>query len=191
LDEALAKKERELAASPAERVDMLLDDIAEEDAQFDEIQERVRAKGAERAGRAGIDPPVPPPRTTTDVAPLTPMLDVRALPIRPDADDKTSHVVTVRDRLAEKLDLAALDAVVADLQVQVMVLEAARRDRAIALRTPTLTVAEVAELVAGAVARHAPELIETVVPGAGPPGVAATDDNDPDDPAKPEDEHVT
>ena len=201
LDEALAKKERELAASPAERVDMLLDDIATEDAQFEEIEERLRAKGAERADRAGIDPPVLPPRSQPDVTPLMALLDVRAIPIRPDADDKTSHVVAFRDQLADELDVAALDGVVADLQVHVMVLDASRRDRTIALRTPTLTVAEVAELVAGTVATHAPQLIEPTVTGSeaavagaeAKPETApdATDDSHPEHPPNPEDEHVT
>ncbi|MBT8212289.1 MAG: hypothetical protein KJN71_03990 [Acidimicrobiia bacterium] len=51
LDDALARKEREAAATPAERVDMILDEIAEEDQRFDEIAGKVPdadAVGADR-----------------------------------------------------------------------------------------------------------------------------------------------
>ncbi|MBT8197610.1 MAG: hypothetical protein KJP12_00570 [Acidimicrobiia bacterium] len=41
LDEALARKEREAAATPAERIDMILEDIEEEDRRFDEIASKV------------------------------------------------------------------------------------------------------------------------------------------------------
>lgn len=40
LDEALARKEREAAATPAERVEMILEDIEDEDRRFDEIVTR-------------------------------------------------------------------------------------------------------------------------------------------------------
>jgi hypothetical protein len=42
IDQTLAKKERELAASPEERVDMILEEIEEDDAEFEALEERIR-----------------------------------------------------------------------------------------------------------------------------------------------------
>ena len=41
LDAELARKERELAASPEERIDMILEEQAEEDSRFDALSERI------------------------------------------------------------------------------------------------------------------------------------------------------
>ena len=161
LDEALAKKERELAATPAERVDMILDDIAEEDTQFGELEDRLRAKGVERATRAGIEPPVPPPAPPIrDLAGIHEALEVAAVETAIEPGDMTSHIVGFTDPLVEQLGTDGIDAVVADLQVDVMVLEASRRGDDVALRTPTLTNDAVADLVAAVVADHAPHLAE-------------------------------
>ncbi|MBT8193028.1 MAG: hypothetical protein KJP22_06485 [Acidimicrobiia bacterium] len=47
LDDELARKERELAATPEERIDMILEDQAAEDARFDQLTERVLGKSSE------------------------------------------------------------------------------------------------------------------------------------------------
>ena len=57
LDEALARKEREAAATPAERVEMILEDIEDEDRRFDEI-----------VTRAGDSAPLEPSQQVTSRA---------------------------------------------------------------------------------------------------------------------------
>lgn len=47
LDDELARKEREMAASPDERIDMILEEQAAEDARFDELADKVLGKTAE------------------------------------------------------------------------------------------------------------------------------------------------
>lgn len=47
LDEELARKERELAATPEERIDMILEEQAAEDARFQELQDKVLGTQAE------------------------------------------------------------------------------------------------------------------------------------------------
>lgn len=154
LDAALAKKERELDATPTERVDMLLDEIDREDAQFGELEAKLRAEGAERADRAGIDPPVPaPPPPAPDHSSLLSSVTVQALAVS-DPDDRMSHAVSIDDRVASSLRGDGVDAVVADLLAEVMVLDAARRDAGIVVRTPTLTEDEVADLVARVMVHH-------------------------------------
>ena len=64
LDAELARKERELAAGPTERIDMLLEEQADEDARFQELEERLRgatspARGEAEIGEAEPDPPGP------------------------------------------------------------------------------------------------------------------------------------
>lgn len=155
VDEALAKKERELAATPAERVDMLLDEIADEDAKFDEIEEKLRTEGAERAARAGIEPPTQP-----EPAPVPEHTGIRDT-LTVDADespDHMSHIVMIDGHVLATLRTAGVDAVVADLLAEVMVLDAARRGDDILLRAPTLSDLEVADLVARVMVHHLPSL---------------------------------
>jgi len=47
LDDELARKEREMAASPDERIDMILEEQAAEDARFDELADKVLGKTAD------------------------------------------------------------------------------------------------------------------------------------------------
>ncbi|MDH3606641.1 MAG: hypothetical protein OER12_06565 [Acidimicrobiia bacterium] len=47
LDEELARKERELAATPEERIDMILEEQQAEDARFQELQDKVLGETAE------------------------------------------------------------------------------------------------------------------------------------------------
>lgn len=155
LDEALAEKERELEATPAERVDMLLDEIAEEDAQFDEIEAKLRTENAERSARAGFEPSPPsaPTAPTPDHSGIRDALTVQAIDAERSAE-RMSHLVTIDGHVLATLRTAGVDAVVDDLLAEVMVLDAARRDDDIALRTPTLTDADVADLVARVMVRH-------------------------------------
>jgi hypothetical protein len=156
LDEALAKKERELEATPAERVDMLLDEIDEEDAQFGDLEAKLRAEGAERAERAGIEPPAPAsPRPQLDHAALRRTLTVEEVPPA-DSGDRMSHRVTIGADDLSTLRTGGVDAVVADLLAEVMVLDATRRGDTILLRTPTLGYDEVADLVARVMVGHLP-----------------------------------
>jgi hypothetical protein len=154
LDEALAKKERKLAATPAERVDMVLDEIAVADAHFDEIETKLRTEGAERSARAGLEPP-PPAAAAPDHASIRDTLTVKATATDTSAD-RMSHIVMIDGQLLATLRSAGVDAVVADLLAEVMVLDAARRGDDILLRTPTLTDYEVADLVARVAVHHLP-----------------------------------
>ena len=56
LDEELARKERELAASPQERIDMILEEQAAEDARFDDLTDRIRGEGGADGAPPGPDP---------------------------------------------------------------------------------------------------------------------------------------
>jgi hypothetical protein len=47
LDVELTRKERELAATPEERIDMLLEEQDAEDARFDELTDKVLGKAAD------------------------------------------------------------------------------------------------------------------------------------------------
>ena len=47
LDAELARKERELAASPEERIDMILEEQAADDQRFDELVDRIRRAESE------------------------------------------------------------------------------------------------------------------------------------------------
>lgn len=163
LDEALAKKERELAATPAERVDMLLDDIAREDATIEAIEDKLRSRAVERASRAGIEAPVPELPPVRDLTGIAAGIAVAAPQVVLGPGDKTSHIVTLDAELLQELRTEGLDAVVSDLQVDVMVLAASRRDDTIALRTPTLDIPAVTELVATTIADHAPRLAPVIV----------------------------
>lgn len=62
-DEALTRKEEEMAASPKERMDMILDDIEDSDAKLDSIRDKAQGKASQVAAeaevaeaRSGIDP---------------------------------------------------------------------------------------------------------------------------------------
>ncbi|NNC90961.1 MAG: hypothetical protein HKN80_00575 [Acidimicrobiia bacterium] len=46
LDAELARKERELAATPEERIDMILEEQEAEDARFEELENKVRGTTA-------------------------------------------------------------------------------------------------------------------------------------------------
>ena len=56
LDEELARKERELAASPEERIDMILEEQAAEDARFEDLSDRILGGEDAAADDAGSDP---------------------------------------------------------------------------------------------------------------------------------------
>jgi len=47
LDDELARKERELAATPEQRIDMLLEEQKAEDARFDELTDKVMGTASE------------------------------------------------------------------------------------------------------------------------------------------------
>lgn len=47
IDEELAKKERELEATPEERIDMILEEQQAGDARFDELAEKVKGQVAD------------------------------------------------------------------------------------------------------------------------------------------------
>ena len=66
LDEVLAKKERELAATPEERIDMILEEQQADDARFEKLADRVRGRVAEvetgeEVGDTADSNPGPPP----------------------------------------------------------------------------------------------------------------------------------
>ena len=166
LDDALAKKERELNATPAERVDMLLDEIADEDANFGDLESRVRGEGIARAEAAGIDPPIPAAspepradgiRATTTVEELDPAT----------SPDRISHAAHLDGHVMAALGKPGFEATIADLQVEVMVLDVVADNDRILLRTPTLSVDAVADLVARAAARHVPPAFDTPPPDLG------------------------
>lgn len=164
VDEALAKKERELEATPSERVDMILDEIAEEDTKIDEIESKLRDKVEARSAPVGLDSP--PPAAEPNHTRIVGDLIVRAL-AGDESSDRMSHAVTLKGSALSTLGSTGLDAVVADMQGEVMVLDAARDGTEILLRTPTLSGATVAETVARVVARHLPELGSPPTPSDG------------------------
>ena len=47
LDDELARKEREMAATPEERIDLILEEQEAEDARFEELTDKVLGKTAE------------------------------------------------------------------------------------------------------------------------------------------------
>ena len=47
IDEQLAKKERELAATPEERIDMILEEQQTDDARFEELADKVKGQVAD------------------------------------------------------------------------------------------------------------------------------------------------
>jgi hypothetical protein len=150
LDEALAKKERELEATPAERVDMLLEEIDQEDARFEEIEDRLRTSAEERAAAAGLEPRDPAPEPP-DHRNLRDTITVETIE---DSPQRMTHRVMLDGHVLQILGETGIDAVVADLPGEVMVLDADREDDLILLRTPTLDEAEVADLVAANLARR-------------------------------------
>ena len=156
LDEALAKKERELEATPAERVEMLLDEIAAEDAHFEEIEAKLRGEGADRSVQAGLEPPAPVV-PAPDHTGIRDTLVVEAMDAAASAD-RMSHRALLDGHGLSSLRTAGVDAVVDDLLAEVMVLDAARSGDEILLRTPALADAEVADLVARVTAPHLPGL---------------------------------
>jgi hypothetical protein len=72
------------------------------------------------------------------------------------AADRMSHRVMIGGTVSTTLRSEGIDAVVADLLAEVMVLDATRSGADIVLRTPTLTEAEVADLVARILVDHLP-----------------------------------
>ena len=150
LDEALARKERELEATPSERVDMILDEIETEDDRLGEIEERLRARGSLEPAEADTGSP-----DDSRFAGVRAGLTVE--PVEPgDPADRTTHRVTLDEAVIAAIGEAGLDEAIFDLQVHVMVLEASRNAAIIMLRTPTLTDDEVGDLVAGIVAANLP-----------------------------------
>ncbi len=55
LDAELARKERELAATPEERIDMILEEQQADDARFEELADRVRGASAEPEAVSELD----------------------------------------------------------------------------------------------------------------------------------------
>jgi len=166
LDEALAKKERELNATPAERVDMLLDEIDDEDARFDDLETRVRDEGVARAEAAGIDPPIPAPTPEPNTDGIRNTIVVEELDPA-ESPSRMSHAARLDGHVLASLGAAGFDATIADLQVDVMVLDVTSNEDQILLRTPTLTVEAVADLVARAAASHLPATLDTPPPNLG------------------------
>ena len=150
LDEALAKKERELEATPAERVDMLLEEIDDEDTKFEEIEEKLRTSAAERAAAAGLESPAPAP-VVPDHSGIRDTLTVEALA---DSPARMTHRAMLDGQVLATLGGTGFDAVIADLEGEVMVLAADRDGDWFLLRAPTLSDTEVADLVARVTIRH-------------------------------------
>ena len=62
IDEELAKKERELAATPQERIDMILEEQQADDARFQELTDKVKGQvaGAEAVDEISQTPEIGP-----------------------------------------------------------------------------------------------------------------------------------
>ena len=65
IDDELAKKERELAATPEERIDMILEEQQADDTRFQELADKVKgqvadADAVEEISEAVDQPPEPP-----------------------------------------------------------------------------------------------------------------------------------
>lgn len=154
LDETLARKERELEATPSERFDMILEDIAEDEARLAELEETVanQPEAVPQLRKA----PTHQLLDRTDVLESS-HLDRALAAVRVDFvsidDSPHTHEVTIdQAELPEAFDL---DRVAADLAEHVLVTGTVVRPGArIMAAAPTLHVEDVRLLAASALARQ-------------------------------------
>ena len=70
LDSELARKERELAATPEERIEMILDEQAADDARFEELSGRILGDAAAKAdAKTDAESEIADETATDDAAP--------------------------------------------------------------------------------------------------------------------------
>jgi hypothetical protein len=177
MDAELARKERELNATPAERVDMLVEDMDAAEAHMDDIEAKVRGEIAGKAEIADPTTPAPPPPSPAppEERPRVQLFDPADVSTAPRFETALNWVSiqefdpsdTMRARFDHSLwideevgpvvgddVLAAIPRRVAD---HVLVEEALHEDREILyVRAPQLHHEDVRLLVAAAFADHIP-----------------------------------
>lgn len=169
VDAELARKERELNATPAERVDMLIEDMDAAESHMDEIEAKVRGG---IAGRDETTTPSPPPQPKPRVQILE-AKDVSAAPHFAvalewvsvnDFDDehplrhRFDHDVWIEEWVGPIAGDDVLDRVAYKVADHPLVEEALREDREVLyVRAPQLHHEDVRLLVAAAFADHVPD----------------------------------
>lgn len=144
LDAALERKQRELDATPEERIGMILEEVDQQQSQLEELEDKVRSRTGE---------PLPSDRLRTEPPAQLELaiewLDAEELTDDDPLADRFSH----RVRMAEWIEAAVGSGTFARIddavRSDVFVLDALRQDReTLYVRTPTLTPDEVERLVA-------------------------------------------
>jgi len=92
-DAALTRKEEELAASPKERMDMILDDIGDSDAEFDRILDKAEGRGSMAAATSEV-------RASATGEEAQPDQEAPPRPVEPVDDTAASERAAVQDDLA-------------------------------------------------------------------------------------------
>jgi hypothetical protein len=159
LEAELERKQRELEAPPHERVDMLLEDIADEEARFGELESRVRSKAADRLEAQGIDPAaLEMPGAHPDLALAMEWIEVSAIDPEESLAGDYSHLVWIEEWVGPVIGEDRFANLEGEVKAHALVLDALHEDREqLYVRAPTLTDDEVAGLVAEIIAPAIPD----------------------------------
>lgn len=156
LDDELARKERELAATPSERIDMLLEDVGEEDARFEELEEKVRSLGADDVAIDDRARMLPDQEASAEVAAAMEWIDVAAARPQQDAVASFDHAVAIDDLAYELIGEEAQHALADTVEQHPLVLDARIEGAALLVLAPALHPEDVRMVVARALAEVIP-----------------------------------
>jgi hypothetical protein len=164
LEGELERKQRELDATPAERVDMILEEIDAEKAHLETLEEKVRGEtGSALPSDAAAQRPSP----HLDLA--AGWLDVAELAADDPMANRFSHRVGLPADLEDTVGGAAFSGIEDEVRANVFVLDAEHTAKdTMYVRAPTLGNDEVALLVAATFAAAIPEPEEQPPRGATP-----------------------
>jgi hypothetical protein len=178
IDAELARKERELEATPAERVDMLVEDMDAAEAHMDEIEAKVRG---EIAGDQEIaDPtsaaPAPAAAETPPERPRVQLLEAADVSSAPHIEtalgwvtaqefdpgdamrSRFDHSIWIDEQVGPLVGDEVLEGIASEVADHVLVEEALHEDREqLYVRAPQLHSEDVRLLVAAAFADHIPD----------------------------------
>ena len=140
LETVIERKQRELEATPHERVDMILEDIEAEQERFDGLEDTVRARTGEAPRPDPVEPPLEPARR---------WVTVEELDAADAATGRFSHVVMLGTGLRDVIGEDAFRAIADEIAANVFVLDSTHDDPHVRyVRAPTLSVDDVRDLVA-------------------------------------------